>query len=256
MPDINPTAANGFAKAAKAYASGRPDYPPALQAWLRQKLRLAPGRTVLDLGSGTGKFLPLLLETGAYVIAIEPVGPMRAELVARFPEADAREGTATAIPVPDASVDAVTCAQSFHWFANAAALAEIRRVLKPGGVLGLIWNQRDESVDWVAALQALVESYKGRTPRHEHGEWRSVFPAPGFGPVEEAHFSHTHRGTPEQVIVDRTLSISYVASLPDAKRTKLAREIETLIAQTPALAGKDVVSFPYETLAIAVQKID
>ena len=105
---------------------------------------------------------------------------MRAELSHAFPDVDVLEGRAEALPLSDASVDAILCAQAFHWFATREALAEMRRVLKIGGKLGLIWNVRDESVGWVFQLTTLLAPYQGDAPRHESGRWREVFPAEGF----------------------------------------------------------------------------
>jgi ubiquinone/menaquinone biosynthesis C-methylase UbiE len=153
---IHDAAAAGFAVGAGAYVTGRPDYPPEAAQWLREVLGLGPGKTVLDLGAGTGKFIRYLKDTGARVVAVEPVDAMRAELSRRHHDVDALAGTAEAIPLPDASLDAVVCAQAFHWFATTRALPEIRRVLRVGGMLGLIWNVRDESVPWVAAVSAIT----------------------------------------------------------------------------------------------------
>ena len=143
MADIH-AAAQGFETGASAYERGRPDYPDEVAGWLTDTLRLGPGKTVLDLGAGTGKFTRYLTATGAAVIAVEPVDGMRAKLVAAMPQVQALAGMAETIPLPDATVDAVVCAQAFHWFASKAALAEMSRVLKPGGRFGLIWNMRDE----------------------------------------------------------------------------------------------------------------
>ena len=128
--------------------------------------------------------------------------------------------------------------QSFHWFANAAALGEIRRVLKPGGVLGLIWNVRDESVGWVAALTAIMMPYEGNTPRFQTSEWR-LFPADGFGPPTERQFHQQHTGSPEQVIVDRMLSTSFIAALPDAERDCVTLRVRELIAADTATCRED-----------------
>jgi ubiquinone/menaquinone biosynthesis C-methylase UbiE len=121
---------------------------------LLEDLGLRAGKVVLDLGAGTGKFTRMLLATGASVIAVEPVPQMLEQLAHTAPDSKAIVGAAERIPLADSAVDAVVCAQAFHWFATSAALAEIRRVLKPGGVLGLIWNVRNESVEWVARLTA------------------------------------------------------------------------------------------------------
>ncbi|MEG6508009.1 methyltransferase domain-containing protein [Methyloligella sp. 2.7D] len=254
MQKIHRAAAEGFEAGAEVYAAARPDYPEALEPWLTTKLKLGPGRRVLDLGAGTGKFLPRLLATGAETVAVEPVAAMRAALSARFPEIRALEGTAEAIPLEDNSVDAVTCAQCFHWFASAEALQEIRRVLKPGGVLGLIWNMRDESVPFVAAVQAVIAPYAKDAPSYGSGAWRRLFPADGFGPLEESRFSNVQSGPPEQVILGRLLSTSYIAALPEAERREVAARIEAVIAGDPTLAGKAVVQMPYETLAACCTK--
>jgi SAM-dependent methyltransferase len=247
-------AAEGFAAGARAYVAGRPEYPIEIEDWLRDDLGLAPGRSMLDLGAGTGKFLSRLRATGATIFAVEPVAEMRASLVAANPDAVALSGTAESIPLPDAGLDAIVCAQSFHWFATSAALAEIRRVLKTGGVLGLVWNVRDESVGWVAELTRLLEPYEGETPRFGSGRWRDVFPAEGFSELTERRFAHTHVGPPERVIVDRTLSTSFIAALPPDQRDRVAARIRELIAATPTLAGKSEVAYPYETRAFSCVK--
>ena len=193
-PPIHRAAARGFGDGADRYANGRPDYPEALDGWLRDTVGLAPGKVVVDLGAGTGKFVPRLLATGADVVAIEPVDAMRARLAADFPDVDARAGTAEGLPFADASIDTVVCAQAFHWFATAAAVAEIARVVRPGGVLALVWNVRDETLPWVRALTGLMAPYEGDAPRFRSGDWRRVFPAPGFGPLAETRFRHAHFG--------------------------------------------------------------
>jgi SAM-dependent methyltransferase len=254
MAAIHHAAAEGFAADAESYVRGRPDYPPEIEAWLRDDLGLREGKAALDLGAGTGKFLPRLRATGARVVAVEPVAAMLTQLHISQPDIEAREGTAEQIPLADGAVDAVTCAQAFHWFATAAAVAEIRRVLRPGGVLGLIWNVRDESIAWVAALSRLMSPYEGDVPRYHRQEWRRVFPAPGFGPLREQHFHNLHRGSPERVILDRILSVSFIAALPTTARDKVAADIRALIAATPELAGRAEVAFPYDTAAFSCVK--
>ena len=246
---IHCAAAEGFSRGAQAYARGRPDYPSQTRAWLLEDLGLRAGRVVLDLGAGTGKFTRTLLASGASVIAVEPVPQMLEQLAQSAPDARAMAGEAEHIPLADSAVDAVVCAQAFHWFATSAALAEIRRVLKPGGVFGLIWNVRDESVEWVARLTALLVPYEGDTPRYGTGRWRKLFPAEGFGPLRERHFPHAHTGPPQQVILDRVSSISFIAALDPPERAHLLAQVRRLIETTPELAGRDEVSFPYLTAA-------
>ena len=254
MAKIHHAAAQGFAAGAANYVSGRPEYPPEIETWLNEELGLDSGKTVLDLGAGTGKFSRSLLATGAKVIAVEPVPAMLEQLVRQYPEVEPRSGTAEAIPLGDASVDAVVCAQCFHWFATPEALHEIHRVLKPGSALGLVWNVRDNSVEWVAALTRIMKPLEGDTPRYHSQKWRAVFPAEGFGPLREKRFPNRHTADPDQVIVDRILSVSFIAALPSDEQERVKAELRKVISTSPELAGKSEVTFPYETLAVVCNK--
>ncbi|AGT10480.1 class I SAM-dependent methyltransferase [Paracoccus aminophilus] len=255
MSEIHLSAAKGYAGAAGNYVAGRPDYPVEVGDWLRDSLKLGPGRQVLDLGAGTGKFLPRLVATGATITAVEPVAAMRAEIEARFPTVTALAGTAEAIPLPDASLDAVVCAQAFHWFAHPAAVAEILRVLRPGGRLGLIWNGRDESVGWVATLSQITDAREGNTPRYKSGKWREVVPTPELPLIDTREARNFHRGTAEQVILERTRSTSFIAALPASERDEVLDEVRALIAATPELAGQAEVAFPYVTSMFTFEKV-
>lgn len=246
---LHPAAETGFADGAEGYARHRPDYPAAIVGWLRDALALDPTTTAVDLGAGTGKFLPSLIETGTRIVAIEPVAPMRAQLAARFPQIATLAGTAERLPLRDGSADAVVCATAFHWFATRLALAEIHRVLRVGGRLGLVWNVRDERVAWVARLGALVARYEDDAPRQASQAWRAVFPFAGFTQLAVREFPLVHEGPPEQVIVGRVLSTSFIAALPDAVRAEVAAEVRALIATEPALAGRASVAVPYRTMA-------
>jgi hypothetical protein len=121
--------------------------------------------------------------------------------------------------------------------------------------LGLIWNVRDENVEWVRELTRILEPFEGDTPRFHSGQWREVFPAEGFSPLAEASFAHVHEGAAEHVIVDRTLSISFIAALAPAQRDDVADQIRALIARTPELANKQTVRFPYRTFAFSCRKL-
>lgn len=252
---IHTSAAQGYQVASDIYVQGRPDYPPQALAWLQEDLALSPGKNVLEVGAGTGKFIPTLRQSGARMLALEPVAAMRAKLVAANPDVEALEGTAEAIPLPNASVDAVVCAQAFHWFATKAALAEFCRVLAPGGRLGLIWNVRDESVDWVAALTAITDKFENHTPRFRTGAWQQVFPFAGLEPLPARHATHAHIGSPEDVILGRTFSTSFIAALPEAQKREVEADVRALIARTPALEGQVQIAFPYKTLMLAYRKL-
>jgi SAM-dependent methyltransferase len=246
-PHIHPTAAEGFSRSVDTYSRGRPDFPPQALDWLRTDLQVRAGTTALEIGAGTGKFTRLLTATDATVIAVEPVAAMLERLVSDLPATTGLRGQAQCLPFASGIFDAVLCAQSFHWFATPAALAEIYRVLRPGGVLGLIWNTRDQSIDWVAKLTEIMAPFEGDAPRYDDGEWRRVFPARGFGPLHEKSFESSHVGAPEQVIVDRVASVSFIAALEVPVRDRVLDQVRTLIAATPGLAGADAVEFPYVT---------
>jgi len=244
---IHSAAAAGYTKAADTYVRGRPDYPAIVDQWLVDDLGLGPGVAVLDLGAGTGKFTKKLVATGAAVTVVEPVIAMLDNLQATMPEVTAVHGQAEAIPLPDASQDVVICAQAFHWFANQDALDHIARVLKPGGKFGLIWNSRDQRTDWVAALTEIMNPYEAGVPRHDKGDWKNLFPAPGFTPLVSVEYSHGHTGLADHVIVDRIMSVSFIAALPVAEQAKVEQQIRQLIATTPSLADQQEVTFPYVT---------
>jgi ubiquinone/menaquinone biosynthesis C-methylase UbiE len=255
-PAVHHAALEGFSREAASYARGRPDYPQQLVAWLQQALQLRPGRSAVDLGAGTGKFTRLLLQTGASVVAIEPVDAMRAQLLQNFPGVSAFAATAQAMPLADASVDALVCAQAFHWFASHEALREIGRVLKSGGKLGLVWNVRDESVDWVAAITRIMAPYEGDTPRFHSGAWRRLFPNELFSELQETTAPYQHLGSARAVILDRVLSVSFIAALPAAERAQVAGQLEALIASHPQLQQRPVIAFPYLTHAFCSTRAD
>jgi SAM-dependent methyltransferase len=235
-------AAIGFGRASAAYERGRPDYPLAAVDHAVARVRLDGSGVALDLGAGTGKLTRLLEGRAARVVAVEPVDAMRAELVARAPFAEALAGTAEAVPLSDASVDAVFCAQAFHWFDGPRALVEIARVLRPAGGLALIWNARDQSVPWVAELTALLDHHAGDAPRHRSNAWRGVFEGHArFTPLETATFAYQQPIASTEALVDRVASISFVASLADEPRAALLDEVRALGAR------HRVTSFPYRT---------
>jgi SAM-dependent methyltransferase len=219
---VERAAAVGFARAAPAYERARPEYPPDALAWLAGEVGLGPGRDVLDLAAGTGKLTRPLAAMGCRVVAVEPVGEMRALIGAGI---DAREGTAEAIPLPAASVDVVTVGQAFHWFDARPALAEIARVLRPGGALALIWNRRPtESSALHRALDAIIAPLRRATPGHASGAWRAAF-APGA--LLEREVGFVQRLDPDG-LVDRIGSTSFVAALDEAERADVLDRVRAL----------------------------
>ena len=114
---------------------------------------------------------------------------------------------------------------------------------------------RDESVDWVRALTGIMAPYEGGTPRYHSGNWRLPFDGRLFTELEETCFRHQHVGDPQAVIVDRTLSVSFIAALPEAARAEVERRLQALIAGHPDLRGRDTIAAPYHTQAYRCFKI-
>src|SRR5689334_21961146 len=153
------------------YEAARPSYPPEAVDWFRDQLGIGTGKVVCDLAAGTGKLTRLLVPLGADVVAVEPVSGMRQTLHELLPAVPIAAGTAEALPLADRSVDALTVAQAFHWFDFDHAIAEFARVIRPGGGLGLCWNARDRSVEWVDAVWAVMDRVEKRAPWRDHENW-------------------------------------------------------------------------------------
>lgn len=223
MPDLHP-ATRGFGDADR-YERGRPDYPAAAIERIVSALDLRRGRTVLDLAAGTGKLTRLLVPTGANILAVEPVREMRAELEQRVRGIGILAGTAEHIPLTDGFVDAVTVGQAFHWFDADAALGEIHRVLAPGGGVALIWNARDERQPLQAALSRIIDPLEGDTPRRRQRDWKTLLAESGlFERTERVLFEHVQH-VDEQAVVDRVLSISFIAAAPADVREDVERRV-------------------------------
>lgn len=244
---IHDVAARGFEAAPDAYERGRPEYPAAAVAYLVQHLAIQPSTVIVDLGAGTGKFTKFLIPTGAKLIAVEPVAGMRKKLSELLPSVQSIEGTAEKIPLPNGSVDAVIVAQAFHWFNGSTALREIHRVLKSGGRLGLIWNARDESLDWVAQLTDIIDPHEKGAPRYRSGEWKRAFETTSlFTPLEMAEFRHSQIGPPEMV-VDRVASISFISALSESEKALVLDQVRSLIRSHPLTSNKTILELPYRT---------
>ena len=227
MSELHP-ATRGFA-AADVYERGRPDYPPAAIALIVATLGLRPGRTVLDLAAGTGKLTRLLVPSGANVLAVEPIREMRGELERRLRGVAALGGTAERIPFTDAYVDAVTVGQAFHWFKSAEALREIHRVLCPGGGVALVWNARDERNPLQAALSEIIDPLQGDTPRRKQRDWKTVLADSGFFERCDRKLFENAQVVDEQGVVDRVVSISFIAAAPPARRAEVEQRVRALV---------------------------
>lgn len=222
-------AAQGFRAAADDYDRARPDYPAEAGRWLAEKLDLRPGRQVVDIAAGTGKLTRLLVDTGASVVAIEPVAEMRSRLTSALAQVLALDGTAEKLPLADASVDAATVGQAFHWFDGERALLEIHRVVADAGRLAVVYNRRPLEDPLHAAIEAIIAPLRQDTPAHRSGRWRDAFAGTSlWSAVEEVELAHAQQLDREGVIA-RVASISFIANLTPGRRAEVLGQVRSLV---------------------------
>ncbi len=229
--------ASSFGLAADSYRRARPSYPAEAARWL-----VGPDATrVLDLAAGTGKLTERLVALGLDVVAVEPDDAMRAQLHEAAPAARALAGRSDDIPLEDDSVDAVVVGQAWHWFDPATTLPELRRVLRPGGHLGVAWNVRDHRVAWVDAYTELIHRGDSLTPLHGAPQLDDT-----FTPLESATFEW-RQAMPVEDLRTLAASRSNVLTLPEAEREQLLADVAALARTHPDLAGRTQIEMPYRT---------
>jgi SAM-dependent methyltransferase len=218
-----------FGNAAADYERGRPGWPEEIA----EVGGLPREAEVLDLGAGTGKLTRVLARRFAHVTAVEPDASMRA--VCSQVTGCCLDGSAEAIPLADHSVDAVFCAEAFHWFDWPVALAEIARVLRPRGTLVLAWNV--PSAETEPAFPQAASDVARRYERpgveaggaiYQSGAWREPFAGSPFEPLRDEAFDHEVVQDRDAVVAE-TLSVSIYASLPDEERAEMARELRAAL---------------------------
>jgi SAM-dependent methyltransferase len=231
------------------YDELRPSYAPEGVAWVAKRASLRGGSVVVDLAAGTGQLSRRFAPLDVDLIAVEPAANMRAVLADRVPTVRIEEGTAEAIPCADRSVDAVVVGNAFHHFERRAAFAEIRRVLRPGGILALFWawplEEEQLSIPGMREIDEVVEA--ARASRESATAYRSWKAPParesGFGPFERREFPVTHV-IPSARLADLYATSSDVASLPDPVRRELLDRIRRLSSELPEtlhVPGRTVV---------------
>jgi SAM-dependent methyltransferase len=255
MP-VHEVAQRGFDAGADAYERARPSYPADAVAWLVEHCEIRPGATVCDLAAGTGKLTRLLVGTGASLLAVEPVEGMSRHLRDALAVVPVAAGTAEALPFTGGSLDAVTVAQAFHWFDADRAFAELARVLRPGGRLGIIWNARDRSVDVIDALWSIMDRVEKKAPWRDHEHWResALGDRPGFGELHSAEFRHEQM-LDRDAVVERFASVSHVAVLPETERAAVLDEVRDVLEAHPGAAGRDELAIPYRVDAYWCERL-
>ncbi|PGH18748.1 hypothetical protein AJ79_00161 [Helicocarpus griseus UAMH5409] len=285
MPTVlRPQALTGFTNA-PSYDTHRPTYPQPSTDLFLQHLRLSnkPGAKIVDLGAGTGKFTEALVarEEGYEIIAVEPHPEMRGELEMKramlggnWEKVAVKDGGATEIPVERGSVDAVVVGQAFHWFANEGALREIHRVLRPGGMLGLIWNIEDYNAPkswqpttaWERTVKAItwsLDSEKDSDPRFRHEKWAAVFENQGqngqkqiFNSPMGQHSDKYKRRLSKQAIWERYHTLSQVANLKGDELESVCHQVfNALENDKEATDDKDEVELNWATYFVWMEAI-
>lgn len=223
--------ARQFAGLADVYERGRPDYPAAVIDTLIAELDLSAGAPVLDLAAGTGKLTRALVAAGLDVTAVEPLEPLRAVLADSVGAGRAHDGVAEQIPFEDGAFAAVTAADAFHWFDPDPALAEMRRVLAPGGRLALISTIPDwGDAPWGAELGALLTGMRAEHPYFDGPPWRdTIAAAPGWTAPRRVKVT-TRQALGPARIADYVRSMSWVAALAEPARTRMLARVEALVA--------------------------
>jgi ubiquinone/menaquinone biosynthesis C-methylase UbiE len=237
--------AESFAEVADAYERARPGYPEEAVRWLVGEEPV----DVVDLAAGTGKLTRSLVALGHRVTAVEPLPEMIAHLEAAAPGVPALTGTAESMPLPDASADAVTVAQAFHWFDHGPALVEIARVLRPEGTLAIVWNTRDDREPWVAQLSE--EALGVESVRTVHDVVEPVRASGRFGAVEHASFALVQQ-LDRDLLLDLVLSRSYCAVMTPAERAPVMERVELIFAEH---AVDGVLALPYSTECFKAERL-
>ncbi|WP_460799183.1 class I SAM-dependent methyltransferase [Microbacterium sp. GXF0217] len=235
--------ATSFGVQAASYELARPDYPFEAVAWMLEPLPHG-SRRIADVGAGTGKLTRVLAKApDAEIVAIDPDAEMLATLGLTVPGVPTFIGTAEHLPLPDSSVDAVVLAQAWHWVEPIAASAEIGRVMRSGGVLGLIWNIRDERTDWVRRLTGIMHG--SAAEQLLSGAGPDV--AAPFGSLASEEWEWTRPITRSR-LHELASSRSYVITAPDAEKQRIRREMDELFDEL-GIHGEDAIELPYITRA-------
>lgn len=239
--------AGAFLAGGDHYHKVRPGYPSESLQWLVENAA-HPIRDVLDVGAGTGKYTQLLAAHNWSLTAVDPSADMLAQLAGELPAASTVVGTAEHLELQDSSMDLAVVAQAWHWCDPWAASTEIARVLRPGGSLGLIWNQLDVGHPWVHRLARIMHAGDVHKP--------DFHPVIGeeFAPAEPHLTAWSQTLTPEE-IMELAKSRSYYLKASQEVRAKVMENLQWyLFEHLNHLPGQDL-QLPYLTQTWRTRKL-
>lgn len=240
-----------FSNRSDYYARSRPGYPDAIIDMLRAEAGWDEDSVVADIGAGTGLSSELFLRHGGHVFAVEPNADMRAasvRLQAAYPKLTVLSGTAESTSLPDASVDFIAAATAFHWFQPELSHAEFARILRPGGQVILMWNERrSDSSAFLKAYEEMLQNFSADYKQNWGSERKSlVHNMDSFfqGPFETRRFEN-----PQQLDYDglhaRLLSASYAPLPGEPGYHAIAARLREIFDQHQE-EGR--IAFEYETV--------
>ncbi len=239
--------AEGF-KNGPLYDAARPDYPEAAILYFVSVFDLGLTSRALDLGAGTGIFTRQMRPYVGTMTAVEPSASMRDPRAMPDTDVVVLDGSDVNIPMQDESVDVVFVAQAFHWFDESRSLEEIRRVLVDRGGLGLIWNERDESVDWVHALSHAMQ-WDTKQPYEVGKDFTGTIASGPFVDVDRVTFAHTQTLTRE-VLYQRVMTTSYISTMELPEREMLMKRVSEVVEELV-----EPIVLPYVTTAYSARAI-
>ncbi|KAJ7057801.1 S-adenosyl-L-methionine-dependent methyltransferase [Mycena amicta] len=261
---VHSVAKSGFNTANDHYDKARPSYQADALSYIRRAIK-APGLiNVAEIGAGTGLFTKALVVHPDWkasfkeLKAVEPSPGMREVFSKTLSDerVSIAQGTFEQTGVPDGWADVVVIAQAFHWCPDFdKSSIELGRVLKPGGVLALIWNLEDrETAKWVAQVRDCIEQFEQGTPQYRLGLWRRTFDTTGyqthFEPPQEQYWAYSLPAT-QEIVTDRAFSKSYIAILTDEQKTQVRAELAAILEKGDEKVWIDQkegsFEYPYKT---------